>query len=186
MKLILASASPRRRELLSLITPGFEVRAVDVCEAAPPGLTPAETVQALARIKGEAAFRAAGPDEAVIAADTLVYLDGAALGKPKNAEAAFAMLRALSGRTHEVYTGVYLRRGETERVFAERTEVEFYPLSDAEIRAYIATGEPFDKAGGYGIQSKGALLVKGVRGDYANVVGFPVARVARALRELGL
>ena len=186
MKLILASASPRRKELLSLIAPDFEVRPADVAEEVGAGLSPEETVKALARLKGEAVFRGAGPEEAVIAADTLVYLDGVSLGKPKDEAEAFSMLRALSGRTHEVFTGVYLRLGEAERTFAVRTEVEFYPLSDEEIRAYIATGEPFDKAGGYGIQSKGALLVKGVCGDYANVVGFPVARVARALRELGL
>ena len=185
MKLILASASPRRRELLSLITTDFEIRVSDAEEKAEPALSPAETVQALAKRKGDAVYRSAAPDEVVLAADTLVYLDGAPLGKPHGEAQAFDMLHALSGRTHEVYTGVYIRSAAREISFAACTQVEFYPLTDEEILAYIATGEPFDKAGGYGIQSKGALLVKGIRGDYANVVGFPVARAARALREFG-
>ncbi len=183
MSLILASGSPRRRELLGCITNEFKICVSGAEEAVPAGLTPAETVEALAKLKGEAVF-AEHPEDTVIAADTVVIVDGELLGKPASPEDACAMLRRLSGRTHEVYTGVYIARPGRVSVFHDRTEVTFYPLTDEEIRAYVATGEPFDKAGAYGIQGRGALLVKGIRGDFYNVMGFPVARVARALRAL--
>ncbi len=183
MSLILASGSPRRRELMGLIAPEFTVCVSGAEETVPAGLTPAETVEALATLKGGSVF-AEHPSDTVIAADTVVIVDGGLLGKPASPEDAFAMLRRLSGRTHEVYTGVYVASGSRETVFHECTEVTFYDLTDSEINAYIATGEPFDKAGAYGIQGYGALLVKGIRGDYYNVMGFPVARVARALRAL--
>lgn len=183
--LILASGSPRRRELLSILTADFTVHVSDVEEAVPPGLTPAETVQALAKCKGEAVWATAGSGDTLIAADTVVVIDGEILGKPQNAANAAEMLARLSGRTHTVYTGVWLKTEKNERSFYEATEVEFYPLTKKEIADYIATGEPFDKAGAYGIQNKGALLVKSLKGDYFNVVGFPIARVARELRALG-
>ena len=183
MSLILASGSPRRRELLGLITNDFTVCVSGAEEHVDPALTPAETVLALARLKGED-VAGTHPDGTVIAADTVVALDGVILGKPADAEDAFRMLRFLSGKTHAVYTGVYIAKGGREACFYEETEVTFYELTDEEIRDYIATGEPADKAGAYGIQGKGALLVKGIKGDYFNVVGFPVAAVSRALRAL--
>ncbi len=183
MSLILASGSPRRRELLGLITNDFTVCVSGAEEHTDPGLTPAETVLALARLKGEDVAKT-HPDDTVIAADTVVALDGEILGKPADAEDAARMLRFLSGRTHEVFTGVYIARGGREAHFYEKTGVTFYELSEEEIAAYVATGEPADKAGAYGIQGKGALLVKGIEGDYFNVVGFPVAAVSRALRGL--
>ena len=184
MALILASASPRRRELMRLLSPDFTVRVSDAEEKNDPLGDPVETVLFNARAKGEAVFRDADPGDTVIAADTIVRHNGKILGKPGTPDEAKAMLRALSGDTHAVYSGVYIRSGAREVSFCEKTEVEFYPLTDAEIDAYVASGDPFDKAGGYGIQSGGALLVRAIRGDYYNVVGFPVARTARALREL--
>lgn len=182
MRLILASGSPRRRELLSMVTKEFEIRVSNVEEVVPEGLSPAETVEFLSRLKGGAVFREF-PDSTVIASDTVVAVDGAILGKPGSEEEAAGMLRTLSGRAHEVYTGVYIVNREKEISFSQRTEVEFYSLTEEEIRDYVKTGEPMDKAGAYGIQGLGALLVKGIAGDYYNVMGFPVARVARALAE---
>ena len=183
MSLILASGSPRRKELLGLITPEFTVCVSGAEERVEPGLTPAETVLALSRLKG-ADVAKTHPSDTVIAADTVVALNGAILGKPTDAADAFRMLRFLSGKTHEVYTGVFIASGGREVSFYEKTDVTFYELTDDEINAYLATGEPFDKAGAYGIQGRGALLVKGIRGDYFNVVGFPVARVRRTLCSL--
>ena len=183
MEVILASASPRRRELMRLITPEYTVCASHVEETVPPGLTPEETVLYLSRLKGADVF-SRHPEALVVAADTVVAADGEILGKPGNAEDAARMLRLLSGRTHAVFTGVYIACKTGEKCFFEQTDVTFYPLTDAEIAAYIATGEPFDKAGAYGIQGNGALLVKGIRGDFFNVVGFPVARTARELRTV--
>ena len=183
MALILASGSPRRRELLGLITNDFTVCVSNAEEETDPSLSPADTVLALARVKGEAVART-HPDDTVIAADTVVALNGKILGKPTDAAEARRMLYFLSGKTHAVFTGVYIASRGRERCFYEKTDVTFYPLSDREIDAYVRTGEPFDKAGAYGIQGKGSLLVKGIAGDYFNVVGFPVAGVYRALREL--
>ena len=121
----------------------------------------------------------------IIAADTLVYIDGKVLGKPRDSDEAFEMLRLLSGRMHMVYTGVALVRGEHEHIFSDATNVYFRSLSDEEIRAYIATGEPFDKAGAYGVQERGAVLVERVDGDYFTVVGLPISKVCGALAVLG-
>ena len=126
------------------------------------------------------------PEDTVISADTIVVLDGKILGKPKDEEDAFRMLSSLSGRTHEVFTGVCVLHSGRRLIFAERTEVSFFPLSEDEIRAYIATGEPADKAGAYGIQGKGCTLVKAISGDYNNVVGLPVAGLNRLLKENSL
>lgn len=185
MAVILASASPRRRELLKFITEDFTVRVSDAEEVTDPGLSAEETVKSLAVIKGEAVAKSF-PHDTVISADTIVVLDGRILGKPKNEEDAFNMLSSLSGRTHEVFTGVCVLHGNKKLVFAERTEVSFYALSDDEIRAYIRTGEPADKAGAYGIQGKGCTLVKAINGDYNNVVGLPVAELNRLLKENSL
>ncbi len=185
MAIILASASPRRRELLKFITEDFTVKVSDAEEVTDPALSPEETVKNLAVMKGEAVAEGF-PDDTVISADTVVVLDGKILGKPKNEDDAFSMLSSLSGRTHEVFTGVCVLHGKEKYIFAEKTEVAFYSLSEEEIRAYIATSEPADKAGAYGIQGKGCTLVKSINGDYNNVVGLPVARLNRIFKENGL
>lgn len=186
MALILASASPRRQALMRYITGDFTVKVSKAEENAPAGLAPGALVEFLAKQKGDDVFAACSAEDVVIAADTLVFADGQPLGKPHTEKEACEMLRALSGRTHSVFTGVYIRAAAQSLGFYEETEVEFYPLTDDEIAEYVATGEPFDKAGGYGIQTKGGLLVKGIRGDYYNVVGFPLARIRRALRGFGI
>ena len=187
MNIILASASPRRRELLERIgITGFTVAAPNVDESVEPGLSPADMVEQLSLRKARAAARRAGPDDLILAADTVVALDGAVLGKPRDGGDAFAMLSALSGREHRVYTGVTVLRGERVVTQHEETAVTFRELSPDEIRGYIATGEPMDKAGAYGIQGVGALLVSGIRGDYSNVMGLPVFRLGQILSDFGL
>lgn len=183
MSIILASASPRRHDLLNLIGLDHRVISAAVDESLTPGLAPDEQVRQLARRKA-AAVAAHYPKDTIIAADTIVVLDDKIYGKPQDEADAARMLGELSGRTHQVYTGVAVRRAETTSSFAEMTEVTFYPLSAAEITAYIATGEPLDKAGAYGIQGYGAVGVRGIVGDYFNVMGLPVARLVRELRKL--
>ncbi len=186
MDIILASNSPRRRELLGQIgVRDFRVLSPDVDERTQPGLSPAQMVEELSLRKARAAEKA-GSGGLIIAADTVVALDGAALGKPRDEEDAFAMLSALSGREHHVYTGVTLLRDGRAATGHEQTAVRFRALEPQEIRGYIATGEPMDKAGAYGIQGVGALLVEGIRGDYCNVVGLPVFRLGRMLSEFGI
>ena len=182
MSIILASNSPRRRELLAQIgIRDFQILSPDVDEAVEPGLSPARMVEALSLRKAQAAAGRAGADDLIIAADTVVALDGRVLGKPRDQEEAFAMLSALSGREHRVYTGVTVLGGGQAATEHEETAVAFRALSPEEIRDYIATGEPMDKAGAYGIQGVGALLVQGIRGDYCNVVGLPLFRLGRML-----
>lgn len=167
MNIILASQSPRRRELLEQVgITGFQVISPDVDERVEPGLSPAGMVEELSLRKARAAADKTGPDGLIIAADTVVALDGAVLGKPRDREDAFAMLSALSGREHRVYTGVSVLRGDRAVTEHEETAVCFRALAPGEIWGYIATGEPMDKAGAYGIQGVGALLVRGIRGDY--------------------
>lgn len=187
MRMILASQSPRRRELLERMgIKNFTVAAPNVDESVEGGLSPAEIVERLSRRKAAAAAERAGPDDLIIAADTVVALDGAVLGKPRDEADAFAMLSALSGREHHVYTGVTVRQGDKTVTRHEETAVAFREISPEEIRGYVATGEPMDKAGAYGIQGIGALLVKGIRGDYCNVMGLPVFRLGRILLEFGV
>ena len=187
MSIILASNSPRRRELLAQIgIRDFQILSPDVDETVEPGLSPARMVEALSLRKAQAAAGRAGADDLIIAADTVVALDGRVLGKPRDQEDAFAMLSALSGREHRVYTGVTVLRGGQAATEHEETAVAFRALSPEEIRDYIATGEPMDKAGAYGIQGVGALLVQGIRGDYCNVVGLPVFRLGRMLSGFGV
>ena len=181
-RVILASGSPRRRELLGLIYDDFEVIPSSADETLTPGTPPQEAVKELARRKA-ADIGAANPEALVIGADTVVYCSGEILGKPADEADAFRMLRLLSGKTHSVFTGVCLLKNGMESVFAEETKVTFFPLSDEEISAYIASGEPFDKAGAYGIQGKGALLTEKIEGDFFNVVGLPTARLAQALKK---
>ena len=181
MKIVLASASPRRREILKKAGYKFTLASADVDETLPKGITPSDAVKYLCKIKNEAV--AASPDTAVITADTVVACEGKILGKPKDKKQAKKMLRLLSGREHSVYTGVCVRKGKKKKVFVERTRVYFYDLTDAEIDAYIETGEPMDKAGAYGIQGKAGVFVRKINGDYYNVVGLPLARLARVLKE---
>ena len=186
MDIVLASQSPRRRELLERLGLPFRVIVPDIDEHMDRPLPPAELVAAISAEKARAAAAQAGAESIVIAADTVVALDGAVLGKPAGEADAERMLTALAGRTHFVYTGLTVLRGETVRTVSEETAVTFRPLTAEEIAAYVRTGEPMDKAGAYGIQGYGALLVEGIRGDYYNVMGLPVCRLGLLLGELGV
>lgn len=181
--MILASLSPRRKELLSLIGKPFSIETKNIEEKINPNLSPKENVKALAFEKAEAVAKEQ-PEEVVIGADTIVCLKGEIMGKPKNADEAKEMLRALSGQSHEVYTGVaILVKGRgIKHVFADKTKVYMKELLETEIEAYVATKEPLDKAGSYGIQGQGALYIEGIEGDYYNVMGLPVHRVYEILR----
>ena len=180
--LILASASPRRQELLRLLGEEFRVIPADIDESVREHV-PLHQIPAYLADKKAAYVSEGNPGDIVLGCDTGVFIDNQMIGKPQSERAAFEILRTLSGRTHRVITGCALYRGGRKRVFSVVTEVEFYPLTDAEIKAYIATGEPTDKAGAYGIQGKGALLVRGIRGDFFNVVGLPVAALKRELAD---
>ena len=186
MALLLASKSPRRRELLNQMgRTDFTVIPAVEPETADPALPPPELAQALALHKArEVARKHAQPGDTVLGADTIVVLGDKVLGKPRDEDHARAMLSALSGRTHRVYTGLALIRDGAEYVQWEGTEVHFRPLTGAEIDAYIATGEPMDKAGAYGIQGRGALFVDRIHGDYCNVVGLPICRLNLMLTRL--
>lgn len=185
MAMILASQSPRRRELLGQMGFSFTVRPARGEELPHPELTPAQLVEELARQKALEVSAGADADDVVVAADTVVAVDGTVLGKPRDRAHAAEMLSALSGREHTVYTGVAVKRGEKLLVEHEATLVRFRPLTQREIDLYIQTGEPMDKAGSYGIQGYGALLVEGIRGDYFNVVGLPICRLGRMLAQVG-
>lgn len=182
MKLILASQSPRRRELLGLFRLPFTVRVADIDETMDPTLPPAQEVARLSLEKARAVERA--EEDVVIAADTIVVLGDRLLGKPKNEAQAEEMLTSLSGRAHQVMTGVTVLRGDRAITATEITDIHFRELSSREIRRYIATGEPMDKAGSYGIQGGAALFVEKLQGDYYNVMGLPVCRLLLMLREL--
>ena len=186
MKIILASQSPRRRELLGQVGLTFEIVSPEVDEARHGGLPPRELVETLSREKALDAARRAPAGSLVLGAGTVVVLDGRALGKPDGPEGARAMLTALSGRTHEVWTGFTLCRDGEVHTEAVVTEVTFRALAPEEIDHYVATGEPLDKAGAYGIQGRGALLVERICGDYSNVVGLPLCAVGQALRRFGV
>ena len=183
-KLILASKSPRRRELLDRMGLPHTVVSAPCDEWFPEDLSPAEIVKYISREKAFAAAEMAAPEDILITADTMVFLDDKKLGKPKDEAEAFAMLRALSGRTHTVYTGVTVAQGHRTLTEAEGTRVRFAPLRDETIRAYIKTGEPMDKAGAYGIQGKAAVFISGISGDYYNVVGLPICELTTRLRRL--
>lgn len=190
----LASQSPRRRQLLEAAGFSLTIVPADIDETRHEGETPSHLVERLACQKAEAtrlALTGKASDNVLLAADTIVWTeDGDVLGKPADEKAACAMLRELSGRAHHVSTGVCLMQLDhaanavATRSFVETTRVSFFDLTDEEIRAYVASGEPMDKAGAYGIQGKGRLLVSGIEGDWANVVGLPVARVVRELEGL--
>jgi len=186
-RIVLASKSPRRQELLRNIgITEFDIRVPEADETYPQGLTAQQVVEHISRVKAEAAAKLCADDEIVITADTMVFLDDARLGKPADEADALRMLRALQGRHHTVCTGVTVRRGEQSITEVETTEVFFRPATDAELLGYIATGEPMDKAGAYGIQGKGSLLVEKIHGDYFNVMGLPVLRLSRMLQQFGV
>ena len=186
--MILASQSPRRRELLGLICRDFDVIPAMGEERLPEGISPCEAVKLLSAQKAEEVAGVRFPDGAItdiiIAADTVVSIDGEILGKPRSREHAVEMLEHLSGRRHSVFTGVTVITPEDRVTFAEETLVEFFPLTPQEIEAYADTGEPMDKAGAYGIQGRGALLVKRIEGDYYNVMGLPVGELWRRLKGM--
>lgn len=187
MDIILASQSPRRKELLHQMgLRGFKIDAPDVDETIEGNLPPAMIVEELSLRKALAVAEQADEDDLIIAADTVVALDGAVLGKPEDEGSAFSMLSALSGNRHYVYTGVTVIQGEKRVTQHEMTTVTFRELEPEEISNYIATGEPMDKAGSYGIQGLGALLVSGIDGDYFNVMGLPVYRLGRILDDFGM
>ena len=181
--LILASKSPRRKELLSIITEDFKIIPAVGEERADKSLPPDRYVCELARHKAEE-IAEQYPDDIVIGADTIVVIEGEILGKPIDEADARRMLELLSGTEHHVYTGVCIKCNNRNTAFAEDTKVRFFDLSDKEISDYIDTGEPFDKAGAYGIQGIGALIVSGITGDYYNVMGLPVGRLARELKNM--
>lgn len=184
MKLILASQSPRRRDLLKQFGLEFEVQVLPTTEV--DNGDPLEVAAQNALTKAEPVSRQ-NPDALVLGADTIVTLDGQILGKPKDREDALRMLRLLSGREHEVTTVVaLLRYGQEAKVFSETTKVQFRSLSEHEISGYLATGEPFDKAGAYGIQGFGGLLVQSIKGCYYNVVGLPMPSLVVQLRQFGI
>ena len=187
MDIILASKSPRRRALLEQMgVRDFRIVTPDIDEHMDRDLPPAELVRQISLEKAQAVAAQADPNTVVISADTVVALDGVVLGKPADKEEAFRMLSLLSGNRHQVYTGLTVLRGE--QVFSqwEETAVTFRSLTAEEIEAYIATGEPMDKAGAYGIQGYGALFIQGISGDYYNVMGLPVCRLGQILGQLGM
>ena len=186
-KIVLASGSPRRQELLQRIgITDFDVRVPQTEESYPAGLSPRETVEYISREKSDAAAALCTPEEIVITADTMVFLDEARLGKPVDEPDALRMLTALQGRRHTVCTGVTVRRGNEILTESEATDVYFRPATEAELRGYIRTGEPMDKAGAYGIQGRGSLLVEGIDGDYFTVMGLPLCRLGLILGKLGV
>ena len=185
--IVLASKSPRRHELLRRMgITDFSVVVPDVEETYPEGLAPQEIVAHIARLKSDAAAPLVGPEDILITADTMVFLDNDRLGKPHDEDDAFRMLRELAGRGHTVCTGVTVRQGDHILTESEATGVFFRPAAESELRAYIATGEPMDKAGAYGVQGKGALLVERLEGDFFNVMGLPVLRLSRMLAQFGV
>lgn len=186
MRLVLASGSPRRRELLALLGLPFDVVATDVDESVRPGEAPTDLVRRLAVEKAQAADRSGAADVVVLAADTIVELAGEILGKPADADDARRMLRALSARTHRVHTGVAVRRGGPTACEVVTTSVTMAPISDAAVEWYLATGEPTDKAGAYAIQGAGGAFVAAIEGSASNVVGLPLATVVELLGRQGV
>ena len=187
MEIILASQSPRRRELLERMgIRNFRVVSADIDEREEEQLPPEQLVCRLALRKAEAVAEKAHKGAVIIAADTVVSLDGTVLGKPGDKLEAFKMLSTLSGNRHQVYTGLCVIWDGDKRTEYEVTDVTFRELGEKEIEDYIATGEPMDKAGAYGIQGYGALLVERIEGDYYNVMGLPVCRLGTVLLELGV
>lgn len=182
-RVILASASPRRQELIKLIFDNTEVLPAQCDETLPQDIGAREAVEYLSNIKNQATLNEVKGDCLIISADTVVAVNDEILGKPVDKDDARRMISLLSGRIHQVYTGVTISYKGKVKTFSEKTDVEFFPLTEEETEEYISTSEPYDKAGSYGIQGKAGLLIKGINGDYYNVVGLPVARLKRELQE---
>lgn len=182
MHYILASQSPRRKELLGLLNIPFTIRVADIDESMDPALSPFDEVARVSRLKALAIDRQ--PEDVVIAADTIVVCDDKVLGKPVDARDANRMLSMLSGRAHQVMTGMTVLRGDRVISHTEVTDVYFRPLTQQQIEAYIATKDPMDKAGSYGIQSGAAIFVEKISGDYYNVMGLPVCRLSQILEQI--
>ena len=187
MHIVLASSSPRRKELMEMLeVPNLKIVPAKGEEIPPEHASPGELVMALSEAKAREVAKQCGPDDLVIGADTIVWVDGQAYGKPCDEEHAARMLRRLSGDCHEVYTGVtVIRNGKCIRQY-ERSLVRFRRLEEDEIRRYIATGEPMDKAGAYGAQGRGALFVEQIEGDFFNVMGLPLCRLGKMMKEQGV
>ena len=187
-KIVLASGSPRRQELLQRMgIADFDIRVPEnVDESYPEGLTPTKIVEYISKKKAEAAAALCQPEEILVTADTMVFLEDKPLGKPKDAADALGILISLQGRSHIVRTGVTVRRGEMSATEVESTVVHFRPASPAELLSYVHTGEPMDKAGAYGVQGLGALLITGIEGDFYNVMGLPIMRLSQMLGRFGV
>jgi len=185
-KLILASGSPRRKELLSYFKIPMEIIKPDIEEHVDPKLTPEEVVKSLAFQKGEAVVKKIGTQNPVISSDTIVVLDEKILGKPEDKEDAMKMMRTLSGRTHYVFTGVAVFFKDKVDVFAVKSGVTFKKLTEKEIKDYCDTDEPYDKAGAYAVQGIGSFMVRSIDGSYSNVIGLPVSEVIEHFQKLGI
>ena len=184
MAIVLASQSPRRQELLQRIgVEDFKTLSLDIDESYPASLSPEDTVRYIAKKKCDAAAALCSPDDLIITADTMVFLENDRLGKPRDEADALRMLTELAGNRHTVCTGVTVRKGGKAEAFTVSTDVYFRPCAEEELRAYIATGEPMDKAGAYGVQSLGALLVERIDGDFYNVMGLPVEKLGQCLTK---
>lgn len=186
MAVILASKSPRRQELLRLLDVEFTVQTADIDETMDPSLPFEDEVARVSAEKAAAIAKTAAADDIVISADTIVAAKGEILGKPADKADAARMLRMLSGDWHEVMTAVTVCRGDVSMTRVSRTKIRFRTVSDAEIDAYIATGEPMDKAGSYGIQGKASVFAEELHGDYFGVMGLPVCMLGQMLREFGM
>lgn len=185
MKIILASKSPRRKEILEKMGVDFVIEVADADESVGSELSPVEAVCEISKRKADAVFqRHECEDCIIISADTVVVIDGKIIGKPKDENDAFNIIKSLSGKTHEVYTGFTVCGNGKSKTDFEVTKVRFKDLVDDDIRRYVATGEPMDKAGAYGIQQKGNLFVEYIHGDYYNVVGFPISKICVTILEL--
>ena len=186
MGIVLASGSPRRLELLRMIgIEDFKVIPATCDEIITPGMSPEQTVIDIALRKAENVLSLCHEDDIIIAADTLVYLDGLPLGKPENTEDAVSMLKALSGEKHTVFTGIALVRGDVQITAAEPTDVYFRELTDIEISDYVNTGEPMDKAGAYAAQGRGAVFIRRIEGEFFNVMGMPLCKLSEMLSDFG-
>ena len=186
MAIILASKSPRRQELLKLLGVEFTIHTADIDETMDPALPPEDEVARVGAEKAKAIAAVSGAEDIIIAADTIVVIDGQILGKPKDEADAARMLRLLSGRRHEVMTGLTVLKGAQLQSCVVRTGIEFRALSEREIAAYVATGEPMDKAGADGIQGRASIFVRHLDGDYFCVMGLPVCTLAQMLRGCGV
>lgn len=186
MDIILASASPRRQELLQRMGLDFIIRTAPHDETMNLFSTPSDEVARVSRLKAQAVYPLCHEDDIIVAADTIVVCDGRIMGKPRSENDAFSMLRRLSGREHQVMTGLTVAQGDNTETVTVTTTLRFRPLSDTEIRNYIATGEPMDKAGAYGIQGIASMFVVGLDGDYYNVMGLPICTLTLMLRKHGV